>query len=658
MAALGHFAVLASLVTAVYSIMTALLGARFADARLHEASRRGALAAAGLLTLASVALVWGFISFDFSLEYVARNTSRVTPLLYRISGFWGGMNGSLLLWAWVLSMYGAVVVLTNRTRHAALMPYVITVLMGVLTFFLVLLSSVASPFATLQIPPPDGLGLNPLLEDPGMFIHPPTLYLGYVGLTVPFAFAFAALLTGRLTDEWLATTRRWALASWYFLGMGMVIGGWWAYHVLGWGGYWGWDPVENSVLMPWLVMTAYLHSAMVQDRRGMLKVWNLALIILAFGLSLFGTFLTRSGVVSSVHSFARSSIGPVFLGFLAAVMLAAFGLLLARMDRLQEDHHLESVLSREAAFLLNNVALIAAAAAVFLGTTFPMLSEALRGVRILVGPPYFNQVFVPIALLVLLLMGVGTHIPWVQEAPVRLKRHLWLAALLAAAAGVVLVVFGVRRPGALTGFILVVFVLTITLQEFAKAAAARRRLGEPTPRAVYSVLRVNPQRYGGYMVHLGVLMMVVGIIASSAFSRQVDKAVAPGEPLRIGRYFLRVIDVFPYRDSTRSGMAARIAVANTDHPVGEVRAAKVVHEVSQQPLSLVGIRSTIRDDLYVILEGLAGERVRLRVFLNPLVLWIWLGAGVVTAGTLVAVLPELRSRRAARGEIVAVIPTS
>jgi len=534
MADLGHAAILVSLVLALYGVAAAVLSVRLRDPGMTAAAGRGVLAVAGLLTMASGALVWSFVARDFSVAYVAQNTSRATPLMYRISGFWGNMNGSLLLWAWILSLYTAAAVLTNRQRNAVLMPYVIAVLMGLLAFFLLLLSSAANPFARLPFPPADGRGLNPLLEDPGMFIHPPTLYLGYVGLSVPFAFAIAALLTGQLSEDWITSTRRWALASWYFMGMGLVIGGWWAYHVLGWGGYWGWDPVENSVLMPWLVMTAYLHSVMVQERRGMLKGWNLALIILAFGLSLFGTFLTRSGVVSSVHSFARSSIGPVFLLFLGAVMVGAFGLLLARMNRLEEAHHLESLLSREAAFLFNNVALVAAAAAVFIGTTFPMFYEAVKGVRILIGPPYFIQVFVPIALLTLLLMGIGVHIPWVREAPSRLGRRLAQAVLVGAAADVVLLAVGIRRPGALTGLILVVFVLIVTLQEFARGMGARRRLGDSPPRSLYALLRANPRRYGGYIIHLGVLMMVVGIIASSAFSRQAEKIAAPGERRRSG----------------------------------------------------------------------------------------------------------------------------
>lgn len=322
MADLGHAAVLISFVLALYSAAAAMLSVRLRDPHLTASAGRGVLAVASLLTVASGVLVWSFVAVDFSVAYVAQNTSRTTPLTYRISGFWGNMNGSLLLWAWILSLYSAVAVVTNRQRNTVLMPYVIAVLMGVLAFFLVLLSSAANPFARLPFPPADGRGLNPLLEDPGMFIHPPTLYLGYIGLSVPFAFVIAALLTGHLSEEWITSTRRWALASWYFMGMGLVIGGWWAYHVLGLGGYWGWDPVENSVLMPWLVMTAYLYSVMVQERRGMLKVWNLALIILAFGLSIFGTFLTRSGVVSSVHSFARSSVGPAFVLFLGVNAVA------------------------------------------------------------------------------------------------------------------------------------------------------------------------------------------------------------------------------------------------------------------------------------------------------------------------------------------------
>ncbi|MGH2452422.1 MAG: heme lyase CcmF/NrfE family subunit [bacterium] len=642
MADLGYFAVLASLVTSAYAITAAVAGARRAHEPLLIGARRGVIAIAFLLTVASAILVGSFIGRDFSVSYVAENTNLSTPLAYRISGFWGSMDGSLLLWAWILSLYGAAVVLINRDRHKRLMPYVIAVLMGVLAFFLLLLSSVSNPFDRLPFPPADGRYLNPLLEDPGMFIHPPTLYLGYVGITVPFAFAVAALITGELGEEWLRSMRRWAIMSWYFLGMGLTIGGWWAYHVLGWGGYWGWDPVENSAFMPWLVMTAYLHSVMVQERRGMLSVWNLGLIIVAFGLSIFGTFLTRSGVVSSVHSFARSSIGPVFVIFLAVAMTATLGLLLARMDRLREHNYLESLLSREASFLFNNVVLTAAAATVFLGTTFPMLYEAVKGIKIFIGPPYFNQVFVPIALLTLLLMGIGTHIPWVQESPARLGRRLYAAGMLAAAAGVVLIVFGIRKPAALSGFVLSVFVVAITLSEFGRGLAARRRLGEGMAGGVFSLLRVNPQRYGGYIVHVGVLLMVVGITASSAFSRQVETGLAPGGQVQIGRYRLTLNGVIPYRDSTRAGMAARISVSNAGRDLGELSPAQVMHLASQQPVTLIGLRSTPRDDLYVIFSGVIEGEARLRILLNPLVFWIWVGAGVITAGTLVAVLPGRR----------------
>ncbi len=642
MADLGYLGVLASLVTSAYVTAAALAGARRGHASLVIGARRGVVAIALLLTLASAILVGSFIARDFSLKYVAENTNLSTPLAYRISGFWGSMDGSLLLWAWILSLYSAAVVLINRERHRRLMPYAIAVLMGVLAFFLLLLSSVSNPFARLPFPPSDGRYLNPLLEDPGMFIHPPVLYLGYVGITVPFAFAIAALITGEVGEAWTKSTRRWALASWYFLGMGLTIGGWWAYRVLGWGGYWGWDPVENSAFMPWLVMTAYLHSVMVQERRGMLSVWNLGLIIVAFGLSIFGTFLTRSGVVSSVHSFARSSIGPVFVIFLAVAMTGALGLLLARMNRLREHNYLESLLSREASFLFNNVVLTAAAATVFLGTTFPLLYEALKGVKIFIGPPYYNQVFVPIALLTLLVMGIGTHIPWGQESPGHLGRRLQVAALIALLGGVLLVVVGIRKPAALSGFVLSLFVAAITLNEFARGTAARRRLGEGVSRATVSLLRTNPQRYGGYIVHLGVLLMVVGITASSAFSRQVEMGLAPGEEAQIGRYRLTLKSVVPYRDSTRAGRAARIAVSNAGHPLGELRPAQALHLASRQPVTLVGLRSTLRDDLYIIFSGVIDGKARLRVLLNPLVFWIWVGAGVLTLGTLVAVLPERR----------------
>jgi cytochrome c-type biogenesis protein CcmF len=424
-AELGSMALIWATVMAGYSVLATVMGARWRQPRLLASGYHSAGALAGMVTLAVIAMEVALLTHDFRLEYVARNGSRATPVWITVISLWAALEGAMLFWAWLRSLFSAAVVLTYYRRHMALLPYVVPVLATVSLFFLGVMLGPANPFRTISPAPSDGPGPNPLLQNhPFMAIHPPLLYLGLVGLTVPFAFAMAALVTGRLGEAWIVTTRRWTLVAWSFLTAGIIMGGWWSYDVLGWGGYWAWDPVENASFMPWLPATAFLHSVMVQERRHMLKVWNLSLIILAFSLTLFGTFLTRSGVLSSVHAFSQSVMGPVLLGFLAVVLLGAAGLLVWRGEQLKSAGQVDAVVSRESAFVLNNLLFLGFTFTVFVGTVFPLLAEAVRGVKVSVGAPFFNQVTVPMMLALLCLMGVGPFIAWQRATWPSLRRHL------------------------------------------------------------------------------------------------------------------------------------------------------------------------------------------------------------------------------------------
>src|SRR5438034_2509230 len=432
--------------------------------------------------------MYAFLTFDFSVRYVATNTNLGTPFYYRITGVWGALEGSIILWTWMLALYTLIVILRHRESARELYPWVLTVMLGVLAFFLLVITVAAPPFARLSPVPADGRGLNPLLEDTGMITHPVALYLGFTGLTVPFAFAMAALCTGRVGDAWITMTRRWTIVAWYFLSLGLLIGGWWSYHVLGWGGYWAWDPVENAAFMPWLTATAFLHSVMIQERRRMLKLWNLALVIMTFGLTLFGTFLTRSGVIASVHAFTQGTIGAFFLGFLALVLLTALGLLAWRWDALHAQGALDAIVSRESAFLLNNVLLVAATFTVFFGTIFPLLSEAVRGVKVSVGAPFFNQVNVPLFLALIFLMGVGPLIAWRRASLDNLRRSFLGPVVLGVAAAAVFRLLGVRPTLAVLTLALTVFVAATITVDVIRATRARVRTGERFPGALGSLL--------------------------------------------------------------------------------------------------------------------------------------------------------------------------
>jgi cytochrome c-type biogenesis protein CcmF len=648
-AALGSAALWIAFLLAVWGIVAASLGARSGRAGWVANARGAALAQFAVVSAAVAVMEWALVSSDFSLRYVAQNSSLGTPLAYRVSGLWGALEGSILLWEWMLAGCAAAVAALYARRHADLLPHVMAVLLFVSAFFLAVMLFVSSPFERLVPAPLDGRGLNPLLENPGMAFHPPALYLGYVGFTVPFAFAVAALLTGRLGADWIVSTRRWTIAAWWALTAGILLGAWWAYRVLGWGGYWAWDPVENASLLPWLTGTAFLHSVMIQERRDMLKVWNLSLVILTFALTLFGTFLTRSGIITSVHAFASGpALGVAFLAFIAVVLLGAFGLVAVRSDRLRSPAELESLVSRESAFVLNNVVLLAATFSVLFGTVYPVLSEAVRGVKASVGAPYFNLVNYPILVVVLLLMGVGPLIAWRRASLDNLRRNFLVPAAVAGLAAAVLAAAGVRRGQVLTVVALAAFVAATVAHDVARGVRARRAVDGGRLRAFGALLARNHRRYGGFVVHLGVVIIFVGVAGSSGYGVQTEQTLALGERLAIGRYEVEFRGLRQAEAGTHVAVVAGFHVRNDRHPVGWMEPAKLFYPQQQQPIARPAIRSSWREDLYLILTDFSrdGSHATIKAMVNPLLTWLWVGGLVITAGAAWALLPDRRTRRA------------
>lgn len=648
--ALGRLSLLLALVVAVYTVVAAVLGDRRQRPALVDSARNGIVAAAVLMTLAAACLLFAFATHDFSLRYVAEQSSRDMPRHFTLAAFYGGQAGSLLFWAWTLSLVAAAAVVQHQRRHPRLFPYVVATLAGIESFFVLLLVRVTNPFERLPFVPPDGRGLNPLLYDEGMLIHPPLLLMGYMSSSVPFAFAVAALITGRLDREWLAAVRRWVLTSWAILGSGLVLGAWWAYHVLGWGGYWGWDPVENVALLPWLTSTAFLHSAMVQERRGMLKVWNVGLVLATFALSIFGTFVVRSGVLVSVHSFALSAIGPYFFAFLGLVLLGSVGLLFYRLPRMQNEGAFDSALSRESSFLVNNLLLVGVAFATFWGTIFPLVSEALRGVKVAVGPPFFNQVNGPLLIGLLILMAIGPLLAWRRAAPAALWRLLRWPLTAAVVAAAVLLLLGARSVGALLGFAACALAGGTIVVEYARAIRLRRRGAEESVlQAFVTLLARNRRRYGGYLVHAAVVCIAVGVVGSSFFQREAQATVASGEQFGAGRYRFTFRGLVEYQEPGIRVVYADVRADGAGLPGGAIplRPEKRFHRNwEQQPSTRVAI-STIWpwvEDIYVYLAGWDEQgRATLHVFVNPLVPLIWFGLLTFWAGAAVVMWPEVRA---------------
>jgi cytochrome c-type biogenesis protein CcmF len=581
--------------------------------------------------------------------------------VYKFASWWGGQEGSLLLWSWLLATYSSVVVFQNRRKFRDMMPYVTAVLMTTETFFLILISFVEQPFKVLMagkgiVDAGDGNGLNPLLQYWTMAIHPPMLYLGYVGFAVPFAFAIGSLLTKQPGESWIHTTRRWTLVTWMFQTTGILLGAGWAYAVLGWGGYWGWDPVENASLLPWITATAFLHSVMMQEKKGMMKVWNIVLVSATFFLCIFGTFLTRSGVVQSVHAFAQSPLKNYFVAFLAIGIAATLYLILNRLDYLKSEAQLESVLSRESSFLFNNLILLASCFAVLWGTLFPVISEAVTGEKISVDAPFFNRVNVPIGLFLLLLTGVGPLIAWRRSSFESLKRAFMWPALAGLAVSVALFALGVRHFYALISFGLCAFVaITIIVEFFKGANAIRAKDGQNLIAAMVELTHRNTRRYGGYLVHMGIVFMFIGF-TGKAFDIDKTVQVEKGQKVRLGAYELTIGDVESGRNDNYQWETLNVGVSKNGEDLGTMRPERRLYFASRQPTSEVTIRRRLNEDLYLNFAGSSndGEGTVIQAYVFPLVSWIWIGYWVVLFGTLICLVPSKSRLVWPRTEVVAV----
>jgi cytochrome c-type biogenesis protein CcmF len=652
---LGSFALLLAFLAAVYAFSVGIVGAITRRPLLTKSARNAGMAIFVLVTIAVGVLEYFFFTNDFSIAYVVAHSNSALPGFYKFAALWAGQEGSLLFWSWLLSIWAFLVLFLNRKKHPELMPYTGVALAGVQIFFLTLNNFVASPFtvmagadssgilrvATLS----EGRGLNALLQYPEMVIHPPMLYLGYTGFTVPFAFALAALLGRYPGEKWIHITRRWTMVAWCFQSIGILLGAHWAYAVLGWGGYWAWDPVENASLLPWITGTAFLHSVMMQEKRGMMKVWNVWLVFVTFMLCILGTSLTRSGIVSSVHAFAQSSIGNWFGGFLLVIFLVCLAAYWVNRDYLRSDNQLDSLVSRESSFLFNNLILLAACFAVLWGTLFPVLSEWFSSSKVSVGPPFFNKVMVPIALFLLLLTGVGPLLAWRKTSFDALRRNFAWPLGGGVLAGAVAFVFGFRDIYSLMCLILSVFVtLTISSEFYRGARVIASRDNSNLMTAVIELTMRNTRRYGGYVVHLGMVLIFIGI-AGIPFNRDLEKEMAPGDTLQIGKYTILCQNFDHVANNNYSADRATLEVFVGGKSTMMLFPERRLFLASQVTETKVAIQSSPLRDLYVVYAGQSPETGRpvIHAYLNPLVKWIWFGGIVTVLGTLLALLPNRRT---------------
>lgn len=662
---LGALALLLAFCVAVFAFLSSIAGAARKNMFLFAASQRAVYVMWALITTASGLLVYGLFTGDFRLQYVAMHSNKAMPDAYKFAAWWGGQEGSLLFWSWILATYSAVVTFTNRKPFKTYMPWVIAILMSCQILFLVLNNFVVSPFQTFAIGKgiinlPDGQGLNPLLQYWTMVIHPPMLYLGYVGFIVPFAFAIASLITKQPGDEWIHLTRRWTLITWLFQTIGITLGMGWAYAVLGWGGYWGWDPVENASLLPWITATAFLHSVMMQEKKGMMKVWNIVLVSCTFFLCIFGTMLTRSGLVQSVHAFAVSSIGNYFVTYIALGVVGVIWLILDRLDFLKTESHLESIVSRESAFLFNNLVLLASCFAVLWGTLFPVISEAVTGDKISVDAPFFNKVNVPIGLFLIFLTGVGPLVAWRRSSTDQLKRNfLWpTIAMVALMAG--LFAMGIRSAYALISFGLTIFVTMTIGGEFLRGAVAiAQKESMNFASALMELTHRNTRRYGGYLVHMGVVIMFVGF-TGAAFNKDLTVDVATGKSFNIGRYDLKITQITDGENDNYAWIKAAIDINVGGEKIGTVEPERRIYKASRQPTSEVAIRRRLNEDLYINFASIAtaGQGAVIQAYVFPLVTWIWIGFGVVLFGTLICLVPSKVKYAYARTQVIGAVVAS
>jgi len=678
MAAFGSFALLIALALAAYNFLAGALAlrliatgqpARISPERLADTARRAGIAGFIAITAAAFALVWSVFTNDFSITYILEHSNRALPAPYKFAALWSGQEGSLLLWAWLLGTYGFVLRMRHKT-DVKLYAYAGTIMAGIQVFFLLVLNFAAPPFALFNGPiPADGNGLNPLLQYPEMVIHPPMLYLGYVGFSVPFAFALGALMMRYPGEKWIKITRVWTMVTWLFLTVGIFLGMHWAYAVLGWGGYWGWDPVENASFMPWLTGTAFLHSVMMQEKKGMMKSWNVWLIFSTFLLTLLGTLLTRAGLVSSVHAFAQSSIGNWFIAFMVIVLAVCIFTYILQRSHLKTENHLESLVSRESSFLFNNLVLLTACFVILWGTLFPILSEFVQGTKVTVGPPFYNRVAVPIGLFLVFLTGVGPLLPWRATSMKSIRRNfvapviaLWATVIVCLAVGVRPWKNGAFDTGdfyALVAFAVGMGVFTAILTEFLRGAGViSRQTGRNLFTATWLLTRRNTRRYGGYIIHIGVVVVVLGL-AGSAFNRNVESELGLHDKLAIGPYTLECVGFTQDSNLNYNSEYALLDVYRNGKKDFQMTPEKRVYLVSGQPQTMVAIHSVPAWDLYVVYEGTnpdTGQPI-IKAFLNPLVGWIWAGLVVIVFGTFVAMVPSLSPATAAvRVPVVRAVP--
>jgi cytochrome c-type biogenesis protein CcmF len=644
---LGYNALVIALGASVVAGVLAVLGARRAREDLVRAAYAVTHLQFALVTVSTFAMIYALVAHDFSVGYVAQVGSRATPLFYTVISLWGALEGSILFWAWVLTLLTTLVVFWNRQRPGGLIPYTTATMLAVGVFFLILLVGPANPFELVSPVPPDGPGPNPLLQNHILMgVHPPLLYLGYVGMTVPFAFAVGAMASGRVDeDDWIRLSRRWTLGAWAFLTAAIIAGMWWSYEVLGWGGYWAWDPVENASFLPWLTATAFLHSVQVQERRGMLKLWNLNLIVATFALTILGTFLTRSGVLTSVHAFTEGTIGYWFLGLIAVTLIGSFALVAGNSDALKTRGRLDAAVSRETVFLLNNLFLTAFTFTVLVGTLFPLFAEAMRGEKVSVGEPFFNRMTVPLCAALLFLMGVGPALPWKRATADVVRRQLLppLAGALVAAA--VSLAVGARSVYAVLCFAFAGFALVANIREFVTGTRARMRArGEAPLEALGSLIGANRRRYGGYVAHIGVVAMAWAIAASSTFKREYEATVDRGESMRVGTLDVQLTEVWGRREPQRDVVGVTLALHRDGQEIGRLQPRMNFYPTSDQPVPTPAVRSRPWGDVYVNLQAFTpdGSNATLRVIVEPLVPWIWIGGLIICCGALVSMLPTRR----------------
>lgn len=643
MGELGRWAILFLLFVVPYTFVMSALGGWLKRPRLAAAGRAGMIATVFLSTVASASLVALLLTDDFRYQYVVNYSSSNLPIIYKIAAFWGGSAGSLLFWTWLLSIYSLLASYLKHHQRAVMQPVVTAVLSAILFFFVLVMNAIANPFQLAPMEVAEGNSLNPMLQNPSMMVHPVNLYLGYIGFAVPYAYAIAALLTNQTGATWLKVTRRWTLVSWLFLGVGILYGSQWAYEELGWGGFWAWDPVENAALLPWLTSTAFLHSAIVQEKRGMLKGWNMVLIMVTFVLTIYGTFLTRSGLLFSVHAFASGPMGAFFLTFVGIIVIFSLAVLIWKWPLLKADNDYEAVTSKESSFMINNLLLLGSAFAIFWGTMYPIVSELITGEKMTVGAPFFNRVNIPIFIAVVVLMGIAPLLAWRRSSFRLLGKNLAFPLAVAVVFWLLARMFGLRGEMALLAFAGCVFVAVIVVMEFVKAVQSRRQMtGESAVVSFFRLFQRNRRRYGGYVVHMAVVFIVAGYAGAGAYEVNVQQMLEPGQSMQVGAYTLTYEGLTQTGDAYRTEVFADVLLEKDGQALAVMRPEKVFYTLGGQPSTEVAIYHTWLGDLYLVLGGW-DEETGAAVFqakIFPLINWVWFGMYLMMAGTLVALWPE------------------